>query len=319
MPGAVRTAERLHRAGWRRARAFIVALVVALAAVGVARARRETPAHGTIQRELVVDGVARTYLLHVGGPAKPGRPLVLVLHGWKGSAAAIERRTRATFDAIADRDGAIVVYPQALGAPPRWNDGWFPSTAQAPLADDVRFLSALVDALAAELAVDRARVFAAGLSNGASMVYRLACERPDLVAAIAPVSGTMSGDVARACPGGKPVSVIAMHGTADPLVPIDRGVHESVATWKRRDGCPATPRSSRLPDTDPADGTQTRVDELGPCAAGTDVAFYAIEGGGHAWPGGESPWGFVRRGDVPRDFDAAVVIWDFFQKHARRQ
>jgi polyhydroxybutyrate depolymerase len=230
----------------------------------------------------------------------------------------MEHRTRATFDAIADRDGAVVVYPQALGGTPRWNDGWFPSTAEAPLPDDLHFLSALVDALTAELGIDRGRVFAAGHSNGASMAYRLACERPELVAAIAAVSGTMSASVARACPGGAPVSVIAMHGTADPIVPIEHGVHESVDTWKRRDACPDAPRASRLPDTDPTDGTQTRVDAFGPCAAGTDVAFYTIEGGGHAWPGGESIWGFTRGGVTPRDFDAAVVIWDFFQKHPRQ-
>jgi poly(3-hydroxybutyrate) depolymerase len=53
---------------------------------------------GTSERRLVVGGVTRTYLLHAGGGAKPGRPLVFVLHGWRGNAAAIEHRTRGTFD-----------------------------------------------------------------------------------------------------------------------------------------------------------------------------------------------------------------------------
>jgi len=268
---------------------------------------------GTSARTLVVDGVARTYVLHAGG-AKAGRALVLMLHGWGGNGVEIEHRTRGGFDRIADREGAVVAYPDALGDKPRWNDGW-PASPGDPPPDDLRFLEVLIDALVAELGVDRGRVFAAGFSNGASMVYRLACERPELVAAAAPVAGGMSPAVASACPGGRPVSIIAMHGTADPMVPFDSAVRNDLATWVRRDRCPTMPRSAPLPDVDPNDGTTTRVDTYEPCADGSAVTFYEIAGGGHAWPGGESKWG---RGPVPRDFDAADVIWDFFQRHARR-
>ncbi|HVU52023.1 MAG TPA: PHB depolymerase family esterase [Polyangia bacterium] len=299
----------------KRWRALAVAAI--LAAV-LFWGREPRPGPGTTERHLSVDGVERKYLVHAGGPAKPGRPLVLVLHGMGGRAAEIERRTRQTFDVIADRYGAVVVYPQALGSPRRWTDGWISAAPGAPLPDDVRFISTLVDALAGELAIDRRRVFAAGLSNGGMMVHRLGCERPDLFAAIAPVSGGMAYDVARACASGPPVSVLAMHGTDDAIVPFDQDIRASTATWTKRDGCPEAPRSSRLPDLDPHDGTQTRVDEYGPCAAGTDVVFYTIEGGGHAWPGGESIWGLRRRGNTPDDFDAGAVIWDFFQKHPRR-
>jgi polyhydroxybutyrate depolymerase len=147
------------------------------------------------------------------------------------------------------------------------------------------------------------------------MAYRLACERPDLVAAVATVAGGMSASVASQCPGDATVSVIGMHGTADPLVPLDSAIRNDLATWVRRDRCPSTPRSSPLPDLAPDDGTTTRVDTYGPCADGAAVTFYEIAGGGHAWPGGTSKIG---RGAVSRDFDAAEVIWDFFQKHARR-
>jgi polyhydroxybutyrate depolymerase len=301
-----------------RARLVRLAVIVALAAFATTAAlRRARPLPGTTTRELVVGGVRRTYLLHAGGDAKPGRPLVLVLHGWHGDAAGLERRTRGTFDKLADRDGAVIAYPQALGDP-RWNDGWPVAAGATGPPDDVAFVAALIDALVAELGVDRKRVFAAGLSNGAGMVYRLACERPELVAAVAPVSGTMSAPVAGACQRGAPVAVIAMQGTEDSIVPFDDRQQHDIATWVRRDGCPARPASSRLPDSDPRDGTQTRVDLYAPCAAGTAVAFYIIEGGGHAWPGGDTPWGFFRRGHTARDFDAAVAIWDFFQQHARR-
>ncbi len=208
---------------------------------------------------MVVGGVTRTYLLHAGGDAKPGRPLVLVLHGLGGSGGAIERRTRGTFDKLADQFGAVVVYPQASGDRPRWGAWRVGAPGAPPPPDDLGFLSALIDTVAGELAIDRKRVFAAGFSNGASMVYRLGCERAELVAAIAPVSGGMFPDIPPVCRQGPPVSVIGMHGTADPIVPLDASMH-GVATWVTRDGCPAKPVTSRLPDSDPGDGTQTHVD-----------------------------------------------------------
>jgi poly(3-hydroxybutyrate) depolymerase len=125
------------------------AAVVALVVTGTsARGHAAGPMAGTTERQLVVGGVTRKYLLHAGGEPKPGRPLVLVLHGWRGSAPGIARRTKGTFDRLADRDGAVVVYPQALGDP-RWNDGSNVAASATP-PDDLGFLSAVVDALAAE-------------------------------------------------------------------------------------------------------------------------------------------------------------------------
>jgi polyhydroxybutyrate depolymerase len=299
----------------RGLRALGVAVVVYVCISATWRYVASRPLSGTVERRLVVDGVTRTYLLHATGDAKPGRALVLVLHGLGGRGARMERRTNGRFDALAERDGAVVAYPEALGDPRRWNDGWLRGAPGVVLPDDLTFLARLIDALVAELGVDRRRVFAAGLSNGAAMVYRLACERPDLVAAVAPVSGGMPPDVARACARGAPVSVLGMHGTADPVVPFDPSIREGVAAWARRDGCAPPPLSSALPDVDPHDGTTTRVDVFGSCAAGTEIAFYTIEGGGHTWPG--ESWK-LRRGTTSQDFDAGVVIWDFFQKHGRR-
>ena len=288
--------------------------VVALALTTTACSRWARPMRGTVERQLVVGGVTRTYLLHASGPAKPGRALVMMLHGRGGTAAAMEQRTRGTFDKLADRDGAVVVYPQALGTPRSWS-AWM-QAAGAGRPDDVGFLSALIDSLVAELGVDRKRVFAAGFSAGASMVYRLACERPDLVAAVAPISGTIPADVVSICTQNTtPVGIIGMQGTADSVVVLDKWIRDGVAAWARRNRCAADPISSRLPDSDPSDGTETRVDVYDQCAAGTQVAFYTIEGGGHAWPGGEAR---LTGGTTPRDFDAAELIWAFFQNHARR-
>ena len=297
-----------------------LAPVVALVLTLLPGACGAAPMSGTVERQMAIGGVTRKYLLHASGQPRPGRSLVLVLHGWRGGAADIERRTRGTFDKLADRDGAVVVYPGAIGDP-RWNDGWQSGLNAAGLPDDVAFLSALIDAVVKELGVDRNRVFATGLSNGAGMVHRLACDRPDLVAAVAPISGGMPPDRARVCAqaSGPPVSILAMHGTGDSIVPLDQSIRDGIAAWRQRDRCPDRPTSSELPDADTGDGTRTRVDLFSPCAAGTAVAFYTIENGGHEWPGGETTrFALRRRGALPRDFDAAVVIWDFFQNHPRR-
>jgi polyhydroxybutyrate depolymerase len=298
-----------------RRRGSRVITVAALALLAIACQRWARPMVGTVERQLVVGGVTRTYLLHAGGATVPERPLVLVLHGYGGTAAEIEHRTRGTFDKLADREGAVVVYPQALGKRSLWTSfGVAPPGPTRP--DDLGFISVLIDSLVAELGVDRKRVFAAGFSNGAAMVYRLACERPELVAAVAPISGSIAYDIVPLCANNTtPVGIIGMHGTADQTVQLNTSIRDGVAAWVRRNQCAADPISSRLPDTDRSDGTQTRVDVYDQCAAGTQVAFYTIEGGGHTWPGGE---GRLRGGATSRDFDAAELIWAFFQKHARR-
>ena len=268
------------------------------------------------ERYMTFGGVHRSYRVHVGGGARAGRPLVLVLHGMGGSSEAIERRTSRSFDRLADRDGAVIVYPDALGAPSRWSDGWGEGGLAAGVTDDVGFLAAIIERLVRDEGVDPKRVFSAGFSNGASMVYRLACDRPNLIAAIAPVSGGMALDIMRRCAAGRPIPLLAMHGTEDPMVPLDRELRAGVAAWVRRDGCNDAPTSvTPLPDADPGDGTRTRIERYAPCAAGGEVSFYEIEGGGHAWPGGTPPFGFRNRGRSPRDFDAADAVWAFFLQH----
>ena len=129
-------------------RPLVVVLVVAAVAIIATKASRAywaRPLAGTDERKLVVGGVTRTYLLHAGGDAKPGRPLVLVLHGLGGNGAGLERRTRGTFDKLADQFGAVIVYPQASGDRPRWGAWRVGAPGAPPPPDDLGFLSALID------------------------------------------------------------------------------------------------------------------------------------------------------------------------------
>jgi polyhydroxybutyrate depolymerase len=291
------------------------AIVAALIGAAMLTAcRPSTPSQGSsVERAITHDGISRSYRVYAPIGHSSPRGLVLVLHGWKGSGAEIERRTEFRFDTLADRDGFVVAYPEALAG--QWHSG---HPAETATSDDVGFLSALIDTLSDAYSLDPKRIFVAGFSNGASMAYRLACERPDRIAAIAPVSGGLAKDLMPSCAGlsHRRIPLLLMHGTADPELRFDSGELEgNLAYWVRRNGCSTASTVSYLPDADPGDNTRTRIERYPDCKDGADVVLYAIEGGGHHWPDGDQRFRFQSRGNVPRDFDGASVIWDFLRKH----
>lgn len=274
---------------------------------------------------LDVGGQARSYVLHVPPAAARPMPLVVALHGGGGTAHSMERLTG--FDALADREGFAVVYPDALDG--HWNDGRHDNDAPQD-ADDVGFVRTLIDQLVASGTVDPARVFATGISNGGIMSYRLACELSDRIAAIAPVVGNLSADLAPRCRPSRPVSVLAMNGTSDPFVPFgggqvhvfkDRGavlsVAESVATFARFARCASDPSVAWEPDRDPTDGTRVRGASYVGCAPGLGIEELDLDGAGHTWPGGRQylPVGLIGR--VSHEFSATERMWQFFAAHGR--
>ncbi|HTV25070.1 MAG TPA: PHB depolymerase family esterase [Polyangiaceae bacterium] len=256
------------------------------------------PPSGTVARTFAHGGRERRYLVHPGpGEAKAG--LLLVLHGSGGRGRLVERRTG--FDDRAERAGIVTAYPDGIDAV--WNDGWRPDST----VDDVGFLSALASALAAEFHIDPAHVYATGFSNGAGMAHRLACES-GVFSAIAPVGGYPPSHILERCNNSQPVSVLDVHGTADPVVPYEP-LARVLQRWASHDACTEPTESVALPDTDPDDGTRVRRDEYRGCR-GARLVLYSIEGGGHTWPG-EEPDFWRRSGHVSRDIDASALILDF--------
>src|SRR5258708_33632833 len=178
-------------------------------------------------RTIKVDGIERTYRLHVP-PGKPANPmaLVMVLHGGGGSGSTTDKHTHLS--AEADKQHFIVAYPDGSGrARPflnavgkgeflTWNAGDCCAYAMDHRVDDVAFLRAMVAAIARELPVDSHRVCAAGISNGGMMSYRLACEASDLVAAGGVVSRAA---VTHPCAPASPVAGIPIHRRAHPKRP----------------------------------------------------------------------------------------------------
>lgn len=260
------------------------------------------------------DAVDRTYRVHRGTNeiARPG--LVIVLHGSFGGGFQME--SDSGFDRQADRLGWVAVYPDGVA------DGWdtFGSTAKwgkHPGADDVAFISALIDRLEAGDRVDPDRVYVTGLSRGGMMSYRLGCALSDRIAAIAPVSGnmaTVSGSADVPCSIARPVSVLAIHGTADGVIPIDGGkvditfspMADAIARWRTLDGC--ADRS-----TSGVDGPSTTT--TWDCAKGSTVSTRIVTGGWHTWPRVSGTLASV--GGSPDSFDASRLIADFFVAHPR--
>jgi polyhydroxybutyrate depolymerase len=206
---------------------------------------------------------------------------------------------------VADRYGFIAVYPTAWGERPFWNmNGQIPGKP-----DDVRFVSDLLDTLEATRCIDVSRVYATGVSNGGGMAARVGCDLSARFAAIAPVAGGYG--TLPPCAPDRPVSVLEIHGTADPVVPYGgKGadhagrVGDYLEDWAHRDRC-AGPRRTQV------SAGEVRVDWR-PCAEGTSVSHLQIIGGVHAWPG-SSPAAAGPATSVSAAGEAAV----FFRRHAR--
>jgi polyhydroxybutyrate depolymerase len=260
-------------------------------------------------------GRLRRYVLHVpthDDPAKPAA-LVMVLHGATQSAESAEHMSHMS--ELADQHGFIAVYPSGTGPNsrdrvPTWNAGNCCAYAMNNHVDDVGYLGALIRRLEHDYNIDAKRVYVTGISNGAMLSYRAACELSGQIAAIAPVEGALSVD----CKPAERVSVIVFHGTADHLVPFrggttpfqvgsrrsDNSVAGAISFWVKRDDCSPTPRHEET--------AEVHADFYSGCKDDTAVALYAIQGGHHMWPGLAISGNHVH---------ASEVMWDFFTAHPK--
>ena len=273
-------------------------------------------ADGARPRSITVDGRVRDYRLYRPPRLVPGAPapLVLSLHGGFGSAAHDE--AAYGWDARADAAGFVVVYPDGIGH--SWNAGTCCGPASRRRVDDVGFLTRLVERLIADGTADRRRIYVTGMSNGAAMAYRLACEGRLPIAAL----GIVAGGLSAPCPTPPALAVLAIHGSDDQNIPVAGGVgsraHAPVdwppladvmGLWRRAGHCDAI--------AERRDGAV--LTEHAACPGGRAVTLITIEGAGHQWPGGKPAHPGIARLlslDPPSDaLDATAVLWDFFSRH----
>lgn len=282
-------------------------------------------AHGSPSTSQTIEsgGVTRDYLLYQPANLPSGEvPLVIGLHGAGPGGGAQPFENGNGFDQLADQDGFVVAYPEALGSTPTegavWHMGCCDATQES--SDDVEFIEALIGHLVATDNVDPRQVYVVGFSVGAAMAYRVGCES-NKVAGVGSVGGWERLSVA--CHPSHPVSVYEIHGTADSYdgkcgehttsdeacypggfgtlgySPSVRHVNEQ---WRAADNCPATPPTTQTP----VPGVTRET--WGPCGGGSAIRLDTIQNGGHCWPtqttcgnygGSAALWAFLSAHPLP--------------------
>jgi polyhydroxybutyrate depolymerase len=226
-------------------------------------------ASGVQEQRLVSGGRDRTYRLFVpaGYDGRTRLPLVLDLHGSGGSSAGQARNSR--FEDLAAREAFAVATLQAEDA--RWN---VPVAAER--ADDVAYVRDVIDHVAAQLCIDRARVYATGFSGGGRMSSLLGCRLNDRIAAIAPVSALRWPAPCE----GRPVPVLVDY---DVFMGVRRLDAQNVSSLQKlykaedldfrlRPGSAAVDRGTVLPTV--TDGFGGRAPDLGALEVGATPPHY---------------------------------------------
>jgi polyhydroxybutyrate depolymerase len=276
----------------------------------------------TREQAITVDGERRSFL--VFGPGiEPDSPLpaMIVMHGGLGNAEGVERLYG--MNAVAKREGFVAVYPNGMHIGNvlmrnrrTWNAGACCGPAVEDDIDDVTFISAMIDSLVEDHGVDRTRVYASGMSNGAMMSYRLLCELPDAIAAAIPVAGTLVLDE---CNGGEDVPILHIHGAEDDHVPVAGGIGPSALV--DIDYPPLSDTFARLASRRACAAPETSVDETGieetvyRCSDGAPIVIRILAGVGHTWPGAESRP--LQRNRYRGEFSASEAAWEFAKNYSK--
>lgn len=278
-----------------------------------ANAATTLPATRTIR----VGALDRTYnVFRPAGLSKSRAvPLVVMLHGGFGTGKQAEQSYG--WDAEAQRYGFVVAYPDGIGR--SWNAGGCCGSAKRNNIDDVGFINQLLRQVIIDERIDPNRMYATGISNGAMMAYRLACDLPNTFAAIGPVAGTM----VTGCAAAAKTSVMHIHGLDDKNVPFNGGIGSKGFKWVMKVNYPSVPSVIARwrmidqcgPETSTTKGPMVTSTAMG--ADGTAVTLITIAQAGHQWPGGQPPApGAKRLVDKPSTaLNATDTLWQFFQRH----
>ena len=225
-----------------------------------------------------------------------------------------------------------------------WNAGYCCGRPYDEGIDDAEFLRTVVDEISASYAADESRIYLTGLSNGAGLTYLSGLQDGDRFAAIAPVAGGIPEEMftdyaAYASSGDGRVPVAIVHGKldtnrpyyggqssqagsdlADPQTPDFLPVEEIAARFASANGCTATTITAPQAQSDPDLANVTTIAFSGcDTQAGVplDVVLYAVEDGGHAWPGGDDTLvSQAALGAATATPDTNNLIWAFFLAHS---
>ncbi|MBS1150886.1 MAG: uncharacterized protein H6Q89_2584, partial [Myxococcaceae bacterium] len=256
---------------------------------------------------------ARPYTLIVPGGYDGGTvPMLVLLHGY-GATGAIQNNY-FDFTTLANAKKFLLATPDGtLDATGKrfWNATDACCNFVAPIIDDVKYLTAILDDAAIKFRVDPKRVYLVGHSNGGFMSHRMACDKSERIAAIVSLAGA-NWKVLTQCQPTSKVSVLQVHGSLDTTINYAGGSNgpfpypgavETVQGWSTLNGCSATPVSlSSTFDLDPnVLGSETRR-SAHTCAAGGAAELWSMEGSPHI-PGLNANWG--------------NEVWNFLAAHPK--
>lgn len=252
---------------------------------------------GDTRQTLIVDGMPRSYWLHVP-PTYDGStrvPLVVDFHGM--GETGMSERSLSPYPAVLDAEGVVMAFPDGLRGPAgtAWNVG--PCCVED--VDDVAFARALVAHVQSTACIDPRRVYAVGTLTGGGIAHYLACHAADVFAAVAPAAFDLLAENVDDCDPPRPVTVIAFRGTADARVPYEGGpsslvpgmpltflgARESFDTWATINGCvgPAAPAD------------QNGCAAYSGCADGAEVILCTAQGGREAPGDPDIAWPVLER------------------------
>lgn len=275
-------------------------------------------APGDYRFSLVHDGVTREYLVHVpktyrGSPM----PMLVALHGGGGDADYQANDSKYRLISKSEQAGFIAVFPNGYSRFPSgvlatWNAGTCCGGAVRNNSDDVGFVREVIARVKRQVSIDPKRIFAAGMSNGAMMSWRLACEAPE-IRAIAPVEGT--DNTTGRCVPSHPVAVIEFHAADDSNVPFNGGIGDLSIARVNFTSVPAT--QAKWVELDRAQPQAKRVltvagahcDLHAAKPGGAPVELCVTDTGGHSWPGGGTQQG---RKQPSMAISANDLMWNFF-------
>ncbi len=271
------------------------------------------PALSSQLQNFTHDGLTRQYIYYEPNNLPADAPLVLVLHGYTGSANGI--KNYAGMDAIADVNGFAVCYPQGTSddwGNKFWNVGYDFHLNET--VDDVDFLVELVQYLQIQHNLSTQNTFVTGMSNGGEMSYMLACQAAQTFKAVASVAGTMFDSFWNTC-GSSIIPVMEIHGTIDNVNlwagdytnatgwGVFYDIDSIISLWVQNNGCTQTVNNT-LPDINASDGNYVETDKYASGINNNEVWLYRVVGGEHDWPGAF--------GNM--DINSSEEIWLFFSQ-----
>lgn len=236
--------------------------------------------HGLVTRRIERE----TYELFVPAhlPRGVDVPLVVMFHGLGSNGAQMAKATG--WIEFAEHRRMILAFPTARGRAWRF-------TRASP---DVRMARTLVARIGAAYCVNEHRVYAVGVSNGAFFAGRLACDAPDVFAAVAAYAGGDPGSPGNPCTPAEPVAVAQLHGTSDKVVPFKLG-RDARDAWIERSSCSRRPIVEDVPFGS--------LEHYRWCTGRVEVMWRVYDNGEHGWPSDE------------RERDILVRIWRFFWRY----